>query len=284
MKRILVPTDFSAYAKKALDYAVCLARKTGAEIILLHACELIHSPFEDRKVMINEHNLSIETNAYSQLQAMKESIERMDELLVTTRIYDGDVIESILETAENYRTDLVVMGTLGRTGLKSRIMGSKTAALLSRSEVPVITIPHAFEWSVPERILLALNDPKEDVALLKPAFVIAKLFGAEVTAAIFTGSGEDAVEFMEHSRAINAMQHQLQKVYSPTLVKTVHLSGNDFQEALQQFICRNQIHLLTMITHRRSTVQSLFNKSMTRQMSYHTTVPLLSVRAHLQQV
>lgn len=279
MKRILVPTDFSIYANKALDYAVCLAKKADAEVILLHACDLIHKSFQDRREMIEEHNRYIQQCTEDQLQDLKKCIEETEGVQVETQLYDGTIIESILEGAVHFEPELIVMGTLGITGMRSRILGSKTAALLSRSPVPVITIPYDYEWSEPKRILLALNDPHEKIELLQPAFDIAHLFQADVKAAIFTREREEAVEVMEHSRAIFSIQERLQKTYTDSTINPVHLSGSNFQETIQEYINANNIDLLVMITHRRSIVQNIFYRSMTRKMNYHTKVPLLSIHA-----
>jgi hypothetical protein len=63
------------------------------------------------------------------------------------------------------------------------------------------------------------------------------------------------------------------------MIKTAHLSGHDFQKAVQEYIEKNDINLLAMITHKRSTIESIFNKSMTKAMGYHTTIPMLSIHA-----
>ncbi len=277
MKTILVPTDFSSYANKALNYAVSIAKKNKAAIILLHACELIHSPYQDEKTMIEEHNQSIEEESNSRLEALKKTIVETEGLQVINELYDGDVIESILEAARSYQPELIVMGTLGKTGLKNLILGSKTAALLSKTDIPVIAIPHDVEWLEPKKMLLALNDPKVDIALLKPVFDLADLFQSNIQAAIFSDTREEAIGLMEHSRSIHSIQEKLQEVYAGTLVDTVHLSGQDFLDTMEEYISNNHINLLAMITHKRNVVQSLFNRSMTRKMCYHTTVPLLSI-------
>lgn len=279
MKRILVPTDFSSNANKALDYAVCLSKKAGAELILLHACELIHNPFKDKKLLIEEHNQLVQNLALEKLNLLKQSIVETEQLLLMTELYDGGVIESIMEAAETSGADLIVMGTLGRTGITSKILGSKTAAVLSQSRIPVLVVPFAYEWEEPKRILLALNTPKENVHLLNPAFEIAGLFQADVRAAIFSDLHKEAVEVLAHSNDIYSIQEKMQKKHPDTFVKAVHLSGTDFHGAVQEYITTNDINLLVMITHKRRVAQQVFHRSMTREMSYHTTIPLLSILA-----
>jgi nucleotide-binding universal stress UspA family protein len=279
MKRILVPTDFSFCANKALDYAVCLAKKADIEIILLHACELIHNSFKDRKELIEEYNRSIQKAANKQLKILKKSIEDTEKIEVSTQLYDGAVIPSILQATESIQTELIVMGTLGRTGLRNKIVGSRTAELLAKSKVPVIAIPYDYEWSEPKRILLALNDPADKIDVLQPVFDIAELFESDVKVAVFSGIREEGVEVMEHSRNIHIIQETLQKKYIKTIVNTVHLAGRDFEDAMQEYINTNHINLLAMITHKRDGLDSLFHPSLTRKMHYHTTIPLLSIHS-----
>src|SRR5688572_1592265 len=109
MKRILVPTDFSSCAGKALDYAVCLAKKAKAEIILLHACELISYPFKDHQGLIEEHNQRLLKDTNGKLLHLKKAIEETEGIAVNTLLYDGDAKSAILFAIGKNTVDLVVM-------------------------------------------------------------------------------------------------------------------------------------------------------------------------------
>ena len=84
---------------------------------------------------------------------------------------------------------------------------------------------------------------------------------------------------MEHSRTINSINTKLQQIYTPVVTQSVHFSGTDFQEGMQEYIEANRIDLMAMITHKRNGIQTLLHRSMTRKMNYHTTIPLLSICA-----
>lgn len=279
MKKILVPTDFSSSASKALDYAVCLAKKFKAEIILLHASEFIDYPFKDNQGFIEEHNQRLQQEMNRKLQNLKSVIEVTEGITVTTRLYDGPALSAILFAIRDNAVDLVIMGTLGKSGIGSRIFGSKTASLLSQTDIPVIAIPNDYTWSEPKKILLALNDPNEDPKLLKAAFEIANQFRADMQTVIFTDNKENAIETMEHSRSLYDIQVKINKEYKFKKISSVHISGENFKEAIQRYINENDIDLLAMITHKRSMMQRLFKKSSTKKMAYHTRVPLLSINA-----
>ena len=67
MKKILVPTDFSPEANKALDFAVQIAKQAKAEIILIHACDLLNTTFKDNQAIYKEYNQAIIDKANKRL-------------------------------------------------------------------------------------------------------------------------------------------------------------------------------------------------------------------------
>lgn len=278
MKRILVPTDFSTYAEKALHYAISIAQKTGAEILLLHVCELIHSPFADQALMINQYNDLKTSELTSRLDKLKTGLKDSG-ITIITKLYEGDVTDSILWVAEHENVDLIVMGTLGATGLKTVFFGTKTASVISKTTLPVVTVPHNYTWKDPEKILIVSNDPQEDLSLFDPVFQLADSFNAAIKVAVFSEEKAHADELVEHSRAISSIYERLKKKHPERNMALLHFSGKDFYQALQQCIEAEKIDLLVMITHKRSGLQQLFKFSMTRQMAYHTTIPMLALHS-----
>ncbi|HVW60240.1 MAG TPA: universal stress protein, partial [Puia sp.] len=86
MKKILVPTDFSACAANALDFAIQSAKLLPAEITLLHAFDLPGSMYTDY-LGVNREFRQIQWNEDDKkLTDMKESIEQMHDIVVGTRL------------------------------------------------------------------------------------------------------------------------------------------------------------------------------------------------------
>jgi nucleotide-binding universal stress UspA family protein len=278
MKQILVPTDFSDYADRALHYAAGIAQKTGAEILLLHVCELIHSPFADQALLINQYNDLKTSELTNRLDKVKAGMADSG-VVVTAKLYEGDIADSILWVAEQENVDLIVMGTLGATGLKTVFFGTKTASVVSKSPVPVITVPFSYKWKTPKKFLIVTNDPKEDISLFEPVLQLGASFGARINIAIFSESTAHADELVEHSRVVGTIHGRLKKKYPESDLALMHLTGKDFYQALQRCVEEEKIDLLVMITHKRSGVQHLLKFSMTRQMSYHTTIPMLALHS-----
>lgn len=265
MKRILVPTDFSPNAEKALNFAVQIAKKSGAGLFLIHATET------------SNVQQAIEA-AKDKLALISKSIRETEQLEITTGIVTDSSVNGILDAIAEYRADLVLMGTVGNTGFNERIFGSRTAVVIGKSPVPVLAIPLLSEWKEPEKILVAVNRFEAADELLKPVMKLATLFKAGIQLTIFTDTDDDYVEdYKLHEKKISNFRDTLKERYPNLEFNAVHLAGLHFRKSLQEWIDSNRIDMLVMLTHRRTLIGSVFNSSMTKKMSYHTNIPLLAV-------
>ena len=281
MKKILVPTDFSPNADKALDFAVQIARKAKAKIILIHACDLLDLKFKDYSGLKKTYNQQMVRELRAKLSSYRGSIETTEKLQVETKLYEGLVTHTIVEAAKLHKPDLIVMGTLGNAGTKERILGSKTASVIAKVNTPVLAVPLFSEWKDPTNLLLALNNFNEGKpGTVRPLVELAELFSANLTVVKFS----EAVTATPHKylsieRSGNTYVKKLKDAGKIPAASFIHLDGHKFEKNIERFILKQHIDIVAMITHRRNFVKNLFNRSMTRKMSYHTTIPLLALPA-----
>ena len=281
MKNILVPTDFSANADRALDFAVKIAQKLNAKIIIVHACDLLELTFKDRVELKKEYNQNIIKEAKEKLLLYRDSIMKSENIMVQTKLYEGMITETILYAAKEQKADLIIMGTLGSTGLKEKILGSKTSAVIGKSAIPVLAVPLMSEWKEPEKICLALNNFKEaTMDVIQPALSLVKSFNAELQIAKFTDT--DRPEISDHSsveKEGNSYAEKLQLLLKKKEVSFIHLTGSQFNKIMDSHVSDEKVDILAMITHKRNSVKAIFHRSMARKMSYHINVPLLVLPA-----
>ena len=145
MKKILVPTDFSLNADRAIDYAVQIAKLNEATIYLIHACDHLDTLYMESAIPEREYNKAITDAAFDKLEILRRSIEETEQVLVNIQFYSGPINDTILVAAEEHNVDLIIMGTLGISGLKDKIFGSRTASVISKSKVPVLAIPLEYD-------------------------------------------------------------------------------------------------------------------------------------------
>ena len=279
MQKILVPTDFSDNAKKAIDYAVALAEKANAEIVLLNVTTVLDSTFSSRKALVKEYNNTRVESIREQLKELQQSIAANNaKVKLTTQLYEGEVQDSILQCAADENADLIIMGTQGAGRLKKIFIGSITAGIIGNTTVPVLAIPKKAEWKKLENILFATRQLDVNNKIFTPVLKLAQLEAALIHVAVFTDTDDDdAGDYMEHGRLLNAYRQTLPSRYKDINFKTVQLEGEEFDDTIEQYINDNQIDMMVMTTHKRSFWESVFNSSMTKEMSYHINIPLLAI-------
>ncbi len=139
--RILCPVDFSEPSTRALEYALALAERLGAEVDVVHVFQFPTFAVEDGTVALPPF---LQENLAQRLRERLEQfvIEKAGEGPKTTaHVLEGVPYVEIMEAAK--ARDLIVMATHGRTGLSRLLLGSVAERVVRGSEVPVLTIRSA---------------------------------------------------------------------------------------------------------------------------------------------
>ena len=101
---------------------------------------------------------------------------------------------------------------------------------------------------------------------------------SKLQVAIFTDTDEDYVEDYDiHEKKIIAFRDALKIKYHDLEINAVHLASRHFMDSLINWIDKNNIGMLVMLTHKRNIFEKIFNHSLTQKMSYHTNIPLLAI-------
>jgi universal stress protein A len=141
-RRILVATDFAESAERALTCAVQLARRHGAELILLHV-------YMDLPAYPEITAGQVEAIYEEQRRWIESALERRarsargEGLLARALLRTGPAASTIAETAAEEAADLLVVGTHGRSGLDRLILGSVAERVVRLATCPVLVIKSA---------------------------------------------------------------------------------------------------------------------------------------------
>jgi universal stress protein A len=138
VKRILAPTDFSAYSNDALDYAATLAKQFGAEIVLVHVIESMYYSVTDTFTVV-DHLWALEKTAGALLDNARAQLAEKN-VAVKSRLASGSAADEILKAAAEEKADLIVMGTRGRTGVSHLLLGSVAERVVRQANCPVLTV------------------------------------------------------------------------------------------------------------------------------------------------
>jgi universal stress protein A len=144
ISRILVPTDFSPASDAALEYAMTIAQRFGASAHVLH---VVDDPFAGAATWGSEvYIASVPTIRETLIKqaAAKLSVLRTRAgtrgIAARTEVRFGRPAEVIREVAEHEASDLIVMGTRGRTGMAHLLLGSVAETMVREARCPVLTV------------------------------------------------------------------------------------------------------------------------------------------------
>lgn len=134
--RILVPLDGSELAEAAIAGAVETAASRSSNLMLMRAAEARTLPGTD---MIDAQIEAVrEAEAY--LASVKAKLERQGVQKVEANVWYGPAASAIIEAAQIYKPDLIVMSTHGRSGLGRLIFGSVAESVMRGTTVPILLI------------------------------------------------------------------------------------------------------------------------------------------------
>ncbi|ELZ74611.1 UspA domain-containing protein [Haloferax volcanii DSM 14919] len=136
-REILVPTDGSKAAERAIDHALDLAETYDARIHALYVVDTsIYTSLDAGADVVID---ALEREGDAATRHVREAAEEAG-IDVQAEVVTGTAYRSIREYIDGHDIDLVVMGTHGRTGLSHYLLGSVTERVVRTSPVPVLTI------------------------------------------------------------------------------------------------------------------------------------------------
>lgn len=139
IERILVPIDFSECSKKALQYALPLAKSHQAALTLLYVVPHVYSQGEYGGVDCARLEVSMKESGEKELAKLARD-EVPGDIKASTQVQIGSPAREIVETARSLAADLIVIATHGRTGLKHILLGSVAEHVVQRAPCPVFVV------------------------------------------------------------------------------------------------------------------------------------------------
>ncbi len=272
MKNILIPFDFSKYAQSAARTGANLARKTGAQVNLLH---VVYAPAEWDRMPVGVQQTFPEIES-----SMVEAEIKLDKFAASdvfkgvstqTFVYSGVAHEQISRFAKAYKMDLIIMGAHGAGESDKLFVGSTAQRVLRKSPVPVLSVKKEYIPKAIKKILFPTDFDEGGIQSLNTVKNLAADLKAGITLLFVntpfnfydTPSAEAKMtDFIPVQRAI--------KFYS--------FIYNDFdrEKGILNFSKRHKMDMIAMVTRNRKGRPN-YQLGITETLLYHTDIPVLSM-------
>ena len=138
---ILIPTDGSELADKAVQHGIALAQRIGAKVTALTVLPPFHV-FTTNPKMIEDtptqYKARMQAHAEKTLGAVAQVAQASGVACETVHAEHEHPYRAIIDTADSKGCDLVVMASHGRHGISAVVLGSETVKVLTHSKIPVL--------------------------------------------------------------------------------------------------------------------------------------------------
>lgn len=272
MKKILVPTDFSAPAEEALRYALQFGSLAGAnEIILLHSAYI---PINPAETFVPVTNMLYEDSGkmMDALQAKAREWPETEGFTFTPVVMVDDMITSIRKASQNLNPDYIVMGTKGASGVQEFLFGTNAADVLEQSDVPVIVVPPQTVFKKPVEIVFAA-----DLQNIPDMEVLATLKNLAIAC-------ESRLMVLHISQDLNLTAEELKekeklKDYFHGLdfyVQVLH--SESIYTGIEIYLQDHSPDMMAVLSRRHGFFDKIFRASISKKVAHRTIIPLLSLR------
>lgn len=268
IKHLLVPVDFSEVSENATRVAAALAAETDSKITLLHsyiipgysggmAYETFIPPIDEHIELINK-----------QLDEFAEGLPELNNLHVDKIVVPGSVQDMISDFVRDNNIDFVITGTKGASGFMGFLLGTESERIEAEVECPVLLVPENATVRKGLRIILA-HDYKSIIS--KKQRSVIKFF-----LTLYKGTLDVVHVEEKHDKpeAEKSVINNLQDL-GANFHKVVN---NDVEKGLNDFVVKNNVDMLALIYHDHGFLSRIFGRSTTRNLTYHTKIPLLVLK------
>ena len=280
MKKILVPTDFSKEAAIATDLAFDIAKKSGADLILLHVVESADSTSSSFNV---EGQVSTTGNSIDRLFTIKliektrkqlqkvVSDPRLSAVRVDGQMRVGNAYHGMRTIIAEQKVDLVVMGTAGKTGVDGMLIGSNTEKIIRTSQCPVLTVVKKPATTDFKSIVYATSMSANEEVFSRIVKRTQQIYNGTVHLVRINTPGDFERDYIV-------------KGYMEKFAKKLQLKNftmnifNDLtvEEGIIRFADQVNADLIAMATHGRSAFAHVIAGSVAEDVAKHSSRPVLT--------
>jgi len=272
MKRILVPTDFSEQAEKALRVAAQIATKNKSEIYLEHSLDIpLHINGGNKPGAMPEAMYFI-TLAEREFEPLLEK-PYLKEISVHQAIGHDEIYKDIQKAVEEKNIDLIVMGSHGSSGFREMFIGSNAEKVVRTSNIPVLVIKNDRPNFEVNNFVFATDFSEE----CRKPFDQAQKFATSLGAKLHLLYVNTPSDFKTSGEAKEMMQGFVKGMGVENYTMNVH-NENSVEKGILQFAREIDAELIGMSTHGRKGIAHFFNGSISEDLVNHANMPVITFK------
>jgi nucleotide-binding universal stress UspA family protein len=270
MKKVLLTTDFSENARVAIDYGLQLF---GADDVTYTLLNTYKEPGSSTAAMVSIADYLHKESKTLLDSTVKDLRQKYPNHTVEPLSLHGSLYPAINNLAKREDADIVVIGTRGATQVQNFFLGSNTMDVMRHSSIPAVIIPQAYSYEPIERIALAVDiKPIKHISILDPILDIAASKDASVHAFHIQENGNDEMSIDSQKvkrlfEACGSIAHTFDNIKSENVAA-----------GIGSYVKDNGASMLALVARKHNFIERLFQKSITKEVSFLASFPMVIVR------
>ncbi len=280
MKTLLYATDYSENSIPALKYAYALSEKLGMRLVITHIFEfpsiLGAEALDNPLPHIQE--VAYKTNRTKLEELCKEHLDGDWDSpnLRLEASENNSVLKGILAKAEEWHSQMILVGMKGETGLREMIMGSTTKKLIEKAPCPVLAIPSDMDNTQIKTIVYATDFEEEDILAIQKLTEIAKPLDAQIKVVHISTKHEYAGNLL-----MDWFKELLESKVDYHKIEFELLFSEDIFDSLRDYLGVTNADLVVMLEReKKGFLKKWFHKDLVKKMESYGKVTLMSFNEH----
>lgn len=282
MKAILYATDFSDNAVAALKYAHQLSVSLNYRLVV---CHIFKIPIIGDSVVLDDiPKLQKKAKKATRVKLQEFCSEHLGKDWRTKNLQiepveNSTILNGILDTANNWHAEMIIVGMKGESKLIDLLFGSTTNALIQKAPCPVLAIPADTSYMPIKRVVYATDFEEEDIHAIQKLIEFAEPLEAEIKIVHVSTRDEYAGDMqMEWFRDMLESQF----LYSKIEFKLIF--SDDIFDSLRIYLGDVGADLVVMLERKKEGfLRKLIHRDKVKKMESYGRVPLLSFNEHYLQ-
>jgi nucleotide-binding universal stress UspA family protein len=268
MKTIIVPLDFSDESINGLNLALMLAKKTGANIQLIH---VVGKNISANKELLEKENQLAKIKFEDIIQKCNE--QGNINCTLKYNIKEGQIFKEIAGLAEEFEDPITVLSTHGASGFEDLFIGGNAYKITSHSRNPVITVRRSKLTSNIDKIVLPLDITFQTREKVPYTVELAKAFGSKIHLLTVRLSNLKSIEKKLYQYAGQVASY-LDAHKIPYSVE--HLHGSNLTDLTIDYSQSVDADLISIMTEQEKSASNLLLGNFAHQMINKAFIPVLS--------
>lgn len=260
MKTILVGVDFTKSSDNTINYAIEVAKKSSAKVLLFHAltAPVVHTT--SGLVFITGNDFM--KNAGKKMKELQTSLSALHPTVkFDFEITYHGIRDKVEKLAKKNKISLVVLGLETKSRISKFIYGTTSIDLTGKIDCPIITVSEKYKHHSIKKMIIAV-DNKETISsgLSKRIHTMIKFLNVEAEFIHIKTEDELEIKQEENKR-----------------ISITNIKAKNFQDGISTYAKKSKADLIMLISHNYNAFQSLFIDSHSKKIILSSNLPVISI-------